>query len=66
MSRYLTKTTEVYNIDTEAEVMAFQEEVREAHEYEVAKFQWTHKITKNDDYYLVAVEKKYYEGMEEE
>lgn len=61
MSKYLTKSTETYRIDSEEEVISFQEEVRQDSSFEVSKFQWSHKITKKDDYYKVVVEKTFIE-----
>lgn len=61
MSKFLNKAVETYIIDTEEEVMAFQEEVRMANDYIVNKFSWKHKETKKEDYYIVAVEKTYNE-----
>ena len=61
MSRFLNKAVETYILDTEEEVMKFQEEVRKAPDFIVNKFSWKHKETKKDDYYIVTVEKTYNE-----
>ena len=59
MSRFLNKSVETYIVDTEDEVMELQEEVRNARDFIVKKFNWAHKETKTADYYLVTIEKIY-------
>lgn len=61
MSKYLLKSVETYRIDSEPEVLQFQEEVRNDNHFELNKFQWTHKITKKDDFYNVVIEKRFFD-----
>lgn len=60
MSKFLKKSVETYRIDTEEEVLQFQEEIRNDNTFDLTKFQWSHKITKSDDYFQVSVEKTFY------
>lgn len=64
MSRSLIKAVETYRVDSEEEVVTFHDELRSDNEYELTKFQWTHKVTKNDDFYSV-VATKVFNDMEE-
>lgn len=65
MSKKIIKSIETFLIDTEKEVLIFQDQVRDHPEFELIKFQWIHKIKKDDDYYLVTIEKKYYNDEED-
>lgn len=60
--KWLLKNTAEYRIDTEAEVDAFDTEIREdaaRNGYGVAAFSRTFKESKDDEYYIVKVTTTY-------
>lgn len=62
MSKYLISTSEVYRVDTEAEVDAFIAEAKESRDYELTKYNCEHKETKSkgeviDEYFKVTLTK---------
>ena len=60
--KWLLKNTAEYRIDTEAEVDAFDEEIREdaaKNGYGVMSFSRTLKETKDDEFYIVKVTTSY-------
>lgn len=64
MSKYLIQTTEVYRVDTEAEVENLIAEAKEETIFDVVKYNCEHKERKLkgeviDDYYKVSIIKSF-------
>lgn len=64
MSKYLIQTTEVYRVDTEAEVENLIAEAKEETIFDVVKYNCEHKERKLkgeviDDYYKVSIVKSF-------
>jgi len=60
--RYLTKTSDVYRVDTLEEVEDLRTEMEESNKFSVASFTYTYKTVKAkgeiiDEYYQVVVKK---------